>query len=186
MRAGRGAFSGASLCYHRFTLSTNDERPAATGDAAATLPDVLQFMRLLWGVAHGLETRSKKMTSELGVTGPQRLVLRVAGLFPGLSAGDLAAILHVHPSTLTGMLQRLTGQGLIARVPAASDRRRAVLRLTRKGARANASIKGTVEAAIADALRDTGERERAAAMRVLARLADRLQRPDSDTRTGVR
>jgi hypothetical protein len=65
------------------------------------LPDVLQFMQLLWAVVHGLERISKRMAGDIGVTGPQRLVLRVVGLFPGMSAGDLATVLHVHPSTLT-------------------------------------------------------------------------------------
>jgi DNA-binding MarR family transcriptional regulator len=64
-------------------------------------------MQLLWAVVHELEITSKRMTGEIGVTGPQRLVLRVVGLFPGLSAGELATILHLHPSTLTGVLQRL-------------------------------------------------------------------------------
>jgi DNA-binding MarR family transcriptional regulator len=44
------------------------------------------------------------MIGEVGVTGPQRLVLRVVGLFPGMSAGELATVLRVHPSTLTGVL----------------------------------------------------------------------------------
>lgn len=64
------------------------------------LPDVLQFMQLLWAVVHGLERTSKRMILDVGVTGPQRLVLRVVGLYPGVSAGELATILHVHPSTL--------------------------------------------------------------------------------------
>src|ERR671914_825909 len=93
-------------------------RTTSPGDPPATsdLPDVLQFMQLLWAVVHGLERTSKRMTHDIGVTGPQRLVLRVAGLFPGLSAGDLATILHVHPSTLTGVLQRLVDQGLLVRL----------------------------------------------------------------------
>lgn len=62
-------------------------------DTPAPLPDVLQFMRLLWAVVHGVEKTSKRVSAELGVTGPQRLVLRVVGLSPGLSAGDVAAIL---------------------------------------------------------------------------------------------
>src|ERR687890_2367311 len=90
------------------------------------LPDVLEFMQLLWAVVHGLEKTSKKMNEAIGVTGPQRLVLRVVGLFPGLSAGDLAAILHVHPSTLTGVLQRLVAQRWLKRVGDCQDRRRAV------------------------------------------------------------
>src|SRR6186997_1370368 len=102
------------------------------------LPDVLEFMQLLWAVVHGIERSSKGMAADLGVTGPQRLVLRVVGLFPGLSAGDLADVLHVHPSTLTGVLQRLVAQRLLVRVAAPADRRRAVLRLAPKGARANA------------------------------------------------
>jgi DNA-binding MarR family transcriptional regulator len=91
------------------------------------------------------------MTGTVGVTILQRLVLRVAGLFPGLSAGDLAALLHVHPSTLTGVIQRLVSQRLLGRTDDPRGLRRAVLRLTRRGARVNAVRLGTVEAAVAEA-----------------------------------
>ena len=141
----------------------------------ANLPDVLQFMQLLWAVVHGLERVSKRMIGEIGVTGPQRLVLRVVGLFPGISAGDLATVLRVHPSTLTGVLQRLVAQRLLARSDDPGDRRRAVLGLTKRGARVNAARRGTVEAAIAQALEGISERDRAATRRVLERLAAHLE-----------
>lgn len=146
-------------------------RIAALEDA---LPDSLQFMRLLWAVAHGLDRTSKMMARQIGVTGPQRLVLRVVGLFPGMSAGDLATVLHVHPSTLTGVLQRLVAQRLLARSDDPTDRRRAVLRLTKRGIRANAARHGTVEAAIAQALDGITDRDRMATKRVLERLAAHL------------
>lgn len=142
------------------------------------LPGVLQFMQLLWAVVHGVEKTSKRMTSEIGVTGPQRLVLRVVGLSPGVSAGDLAAILHVHPSTLTGVLQRLVGQRLLARVADPRDRRRVMLRLTARGSHANRASGGTVESAIAEALQGVSERDRLATQRVLARLARHLAGPE--------
>lgn len=135
-------------------------------------------MQLLWAVVHGLERSSKRMNSAIGVTGPQRLVLRVVGLFPGLSAGDLAAIMHVHPSTLTGVLQRLTSQHLLSRVDDPSDRRRAILRLTRGGRRVNTVRAGTVESAVAAALTRVSNVDRAATKRVLERLARHLQPPD--------
>jgi DNA-binding MarR family transcriptional regulator len=144
------------------------------------LPDVLQFMQLLWGVVHGLERTSKRMAHEVGITGPQRLVLRVVGLFPGLSAGHLAAILHVHPSTLTGVLHRLTSQRLLHRVEDKADRRRAVLRLTSRGARINVKTEGTVEEAVARALAGVSDRDRAAACRVLQRLTQRLAPAERD------
>ena len=56
-------------------------------DATYPLDPVLDFLRLLWSIEHGLQRMSKRMEGELGITGPQRLVLRIVGRFPGLSAG---------------------------------------------------------------------------------------------------
>ena len=99
---------------------------------------MLGFMRLLWAVAHGLESTSKRMGTELGVTGPQRLVLRLIGHYSRLSPGDLAQLLHVHPSSLTGVLGRLEQSKLLARRRDPSDGRRAILSLTAKGRALNA------------------------------------------------
>src|ERR1700726_1865441 len=84
-------------------------------DAAYPLEPVLDFMRLLWSIEHGLQRMSKRMEADLGITGPQRLVLRIVGQFPGLSAGELAGIVRLHPSTITGILQRLVTSGLLER-----------------------------------------------------------------------
>ena len=151
--------------------------PAARGVTAhaSELPDVLQFLQMLWAIVHGLQMHSKKMQSELGVTGPQRLVLRVVGLFPGVSAGALAAILHVHPSTLTGVLQRLGDQGMLRRIADAGDRRISLFWLTPRGSRVNALRRGTVEATVVDALKAVSPRDRAATQRVLTAVARRLK-----------
>jgi DNA-binding MarR family transcriptional regulator len=142
--------------------------------ARPALPDALQFMQMLWALSHALDRTSKQMADAIGVTGPQRLVLRVVGLQPGLSAGELAAILHVHPSTLTGVLQRLVLQKLVARTPDPADRRRAVLRLTRRGAQVNATARGTVEAAVTRAINGTTPQDRAACRRVIFRIVEQL------------
>lgn len=152
--------------------TTRPGRTAPSGGRA--LPDVLAFMQVLWAVAHRLDATSKRMRRSVGVTGPQRLALRVIGLFPRVSPGDLAGILHVHPSTLTGVLQRLTDRGLVLRTADPHDRRRAVLDLTRKGARANAASAGTVEAAVARTLASAEGRDVAATARVLELLARHL------------
>ena len=158
------------------------QEPTAIPPAPA-LPHGLQFMRLLWALAHGLDRRSKLMATRIGVTGPQRFVLRVVGLMPGVSAGDLADFLHVHPSTLTGILQRLVAQRLLVRTRDAADKRRAVLHLTPKGAQINAAIAGTVEAAVVLALDDMTPHDRAACQRVLERVTGQL---DPDVRTAAK
>jgi len=118
-----------------------------SGDVPA-LGDILDFMRLLWAVDHGLHSTSKRMNTSIGVTGPQRLVIRMTGKFPGISAGELAQILHVHKSSLTGVLQRLEARGLIKRAADPEDGRRAIFSLTAKGKELDAVRAGTVEQAI--------------------------------------
>ena len=97
----------------------------ANNEAEYELDPVLDFMRLLWSIEHGLQRMSKRMENEIGITGPQRLVLRVVGQFPGLSASEVAHIVRLHPSTITGVLQRLVARGLLERQRDPSDTRRA-------------------------------------------------------------
>ena len=58
------------------------------------------------------------MDDAFGVTGPQRLVIRIVGRFPGIPAGQLAATLRIHPSTVSDVVQRLERRGLIQRTRA--------------------------------------------------------------------
>ena len=77
--------------------------------------ETLKFMRVLWGLVHGLDVRSKWMERNLGVTGPQRLVVRMVGRQPGIAASEIAVALDLHPSTLTGILSRLEKRGYLTR-----------------------------------------------------------------------
>ncbi len=140
------------------------------------LGKVLDFMRLLWSVDHGLQSLSKRMDARLGVTGPQRLVIRIVGRFPDISPGEVADILKVHKSTLTGVLQRLEERGLIERKASPEDRRRALVRLTAAGQKVNAVRSGTVEAALRRAINKLPVDKLAAAEAVLAIIASELQR----------
>src|SRR5207237_9908523 len=79
---------------------------------------VLDFLRLLWAVDHALQSASKRMESNFGMTGPQRLVMRIVGRFPGIAAGRGGGSLPGHPSTLTGRLKRLAARGLVPRTTA--------------------------------------------------------------------
>src|SRR5438552_10967506 len=87
--------------------------------------ETLQFMQRLWELVHALDVRSKRMSLEIGVTGPQRLVIRLVGQRPNQTASEIAQTLGKHPSTLTGVLARLEERSLITREADAEDRRRA-------------------------------------------------------------
>ncbi len=151
----------------------HDEPPAG---APLPLGAVLDFMRLLWAVDHGLQSVSKRTEARHGVTGPQRVSIRVLGRHPNLAAGELARILHLHPSTLTGIVRRLVARKLVERVVDRRDRRRVLLRLTARGRALDRLEPGTAEAAAERVLARLGRRSLLAATKVLQTLAEELAR----------
>jgi MarR family transcriptional regulator, organic hydroperoxide resistance regulator len=144
------------------------------------LDPVLDFLRLLWSIEHGLQSTSKRMRAHLGVTGPQRLVLRVAAKSPGISAGEVAHIVRLHPSTLTGVIQRLVDKGLLVRGRDPVDTRRVRLRVAPRAKRVLRRTHGTVESAVETALRRLPGAQVRNARRVLLAIADALDSAPPD------
>lgn len=148
--------------------------PATEADDGKSSDPVLQFLRLMWAVDHKLQSVSKRMTTRIGLTGPQRFAVRCIGKQPGLAAGELASLLHLDPGTVTGILKRLEDARMIAREQDASDGRRMRLTLTRAGRAVDRRSAGTVEGAIKRVLRSASAGDVAAAARVFRRLAFEL------------
>jgi len=140
--------------------------------AIASLSDpTLVFLRTVWALDHGLQSHSKRMESSKGVTGPQRLVLRILELMPGAAPSELARILCFHKSTVTVILRKLQRSKLVKRSPHATDRRAVVLTLTAAGRRAVGQRSGTVEAVFRKTLAKLSSRDVQVAQRVLEDLA---------------
>ncbi len=138
--------------------------------------DTLLFMHQLWELMHALQVRSKRMARTLGVTGPQRLVIRLVGQRPNITARDLALTLGIHPSTLTGVLSRLERMKMIERTIDPSDRRRARFSLTDAGRQIDRVRKGTVEEAVRRALGHAGDTTIAKTTVMLSLLVTELTR----------
>jgi len=156
------------------TESANLGRVDANSEEGADLGPVLEFMKQLWAVDHGLQTISKRLESQHGITGPQRLVVRIVGRTPGISAGALAQILRMHPSTLTGILRRLETRGVITRKSDPNDARRALFMLTARGRKVDLLKTGTVESAVRRVLAKQPS-EASVAQKLLAALAFELE-----------
>ena len=145
------------------------------------LDPVLDFLRLLWRIEHSLQRKSKSMQLSLGVTGPQRLVLLIVGRMPGISPGELAGIVRLHPSTITGVLQRLERKKLLARTQDAADSRRARLHVLRRGRDLARRPAGTAEAAVAKALKQVDAAHLRSARTVLTTIAAALEDDRADS-----
>lgn len=135
-------------------------------------------MQRLWDLVHALDVRSKRMAKDLGITGPQRLVIRVVGQSPGCTANYLSSILGLHPSTMTGILTRLEAQQMLRREVDPEDRRRARFHLTSRGLEIDRARRGTVEAAVRRVLQRADPEVEAHTLEMLAMLVQELERDD--------
>jgi len=101
--------------------------------SAPALDDIQQVVQSLRRITKSIHEFSKAVDREFGITGPQLWAMRTINELGGCSAGDLAARLCVHPSTVTGVIQRLEEKKLIDRQKRSDDRRAVVLTLTPAG-----------------------------------------------------
>ena len=156
-----------------------DRVPARDVPRVKPIGETLLFMHSLWELSHAMQVASKRMARTLGVTGPQRLVIRILGQSPGITARALATTLGIHPSTLTGVLARLEKGGFIARRVDSEDRRRARFELTAAGLRVDREKRGTIAAAIRRAMMRAGDTTVARSAEMLSLLVTELLGKDS-------
>jgi DNA-binding MarR family transcriptional regulator len=135
---------------------------------------VLGFMKELWALEQGLNSRSKAMLSNHGVTGPQRLVVRIVSRLGPISPAQLARMLHIHRSSVTRLVRKLEARRIIRRTPDPRFPRRFLLELGARGGRVERLRAQTVESAVEAALRSATAQDVAATRGIIALVARRL------------
>ncbi|MGA8892594.1 MAG: MarR family transcriptional regulator [Anaeromyxobacteraceae bacterium] len=135
---------------------------------------VLDVMQVLWALTHALEARSKRMHRDLGITGPQRLLLRVVGQAPGCGPGTASRRLRLDPGTVTRLAAGLERQALLRKEVYPLDRRRKRLVLTARGSSLNRRHRATVEGAVREVLATATPGEVRLARKFIDRLTERL------------
>ena len=130
----------------------------------------LTFLQNLWELNHALERLSLQMQRHIGISAPQRFIVRCVGKYPGMTAGQLASLLHLDPGSVSSALRRLERMGLIERRRDPRDRRRVTLGLTTRGRSFDRPREGTVEAAVVGLLNACPEGKIETARSVIRRL----------------
>ena len=94
-------------------------------------------MQSLRRVFKAIHDYSKDVSANFGVTGPQLWALKTIAEEDSLPLGELSRKMYLHPSTISGVIDRLEGKGYVARVRDndRGDRRIINVELTLKGKR---------------------------------------------------
>ncbi|MCY1274212.1 Organic hydroperoxide resistance transcriptional regulator [compost metagenome] len=75
----------------------------------------------------------KPLLQELGLTYPQYIAMLVLWEQDGITVGEISARMLTDPGSLTPLLKRLEGEGLITRTRSSADERVVELHLTDRG-----------------------------------------------------
>ena len=92
-----------------------------------------QLCFALYAATHAITRTYRNRLNELGLTYPQYLVLLALMQQPMMTSGALARALKLDAGTLTPLLKRLAGAGLVARERRAEDERVVEITLTPAG-----------------------------------------------------
>lgn len=82
-----------------------------------------------------IDLRSKQLSKEIGLTGPQLLVIQQIGKMPGVMVRDIANQINLSAATVTvtSILDRLEAKNLVSRIRSSEDKRRVGVYLTDDG-----------------------------------------------------
>lgn len=114
-------------------MATSSRRQSQVADAShRDATEVVNCLRRLFKAIHEY---SKSTQRRFGLSSPQLWALRLLDKEPRQSLGGLAQRMYAHPSTVSGIVDRLVERGAITRVVDRRDRRGVRLSLTPRGRR---------------------------------------------------
>ena len=122
---GKGLTTNRSS--HKLLVMRNKKQGSSVTDL---VEEVMQDLRRIFKV---VETYSRSVETRFGITGPQLWALWELGRSAPLSLKNLAARMHLSPSTVVGVVDRLIAKDLVVREGDPVDRRRVCLSLSDKG-----------------------------------------------------
>ena len=135
--------------------------------------EILQSLRR---IIRSVEMYSKKLSSNHKVTGPQLVCLLTIGQHQPVIASRIAKHVHLSPSTVVGVLDRLEEKDLVTRERDQKDRRKVYVRLTEKGRELTCQAPSPLQDRLAQALHGLSALEQSTIALALEKIASLMDR----------
>ncbi len=95
-----------------------------------TISEIMQSLRRIF---KAIQLYSQEVSQNFGITGPQLWALKILSINGSLPLGQLSQKMYLHPSTISGVVDRLEQKGYVVRDRGHEDRRVVMVQLTPKG-----------------------------------------------------
>jgi DNA-binding MarR family transcriptional regulator len=123
-----------------------------TAHAAPDGDDTARVMDALRSIVRAVRLSGRAVERAIGISGAQLFVLEQLRDAPATSVNELAVRTSTHQSSVSTVVSRLARQGLVARTPAAKDRRRLEISITPRGQELLAAAPETAQSRMVAAL----------------------------------
>lgn len=87
-------------------------------------------------IIRAIDLHSKEIERKSSLTGPQLLIMKTINDLGSLSAGNIAKEVNLSQATITSIIDRLEGKGLLRRERDTQDKRKVIVSLTEIGQKA--------------------------------------------------
>lgn len=135
----------------------------------------LRILQALRRITRSMALHSRQLAAYSHITAPQLVCLRAVIALGPLTATAISREIHVSPSTVVGILDRLEDKGLIRRERSREDRRIVFVAATEAGIDLAKSTPSPLQKKLADALMALPELEQATITLSLERIVELME-----------
>jgi len=138
----------------------------------------LRILRALRRITRSVALHSRQLAAVSHITAPQLMCLRTVITNGPLTATAISRDMHVSPSTVVGILDRLEDKGLVRRERGREDRRIVFVSVTDAGRELAATAPSPLQKHLADGLNALPELEQATITLALERIVTLIENND--------
>lgn len=138
------------------------------------------IFRSLRRIMRAVDVYSHRLSADFGITNPQLLCLQSLIADGPLTTSALAKLVHLSPSTVVGILDRLESKAWIVRERSTRDRRIVLVHVTDAGVQLVETVPSPLQSRLAQGLDELTEAELMTIAHSLERIVDLLEVSDPE------
>jgi len=140
----------------------------------------LKILQSLRRIIRAVDIHSRKLSLDYKITGPQLIALLSIAEKGPLTLAAIAKDIHLSPSTLVGVVDRLVEKGYVIRERSTKDRRQINISLTEEGSSFVNDAPSPLQQTLAEALNELSTSEQATISRSLQQVVELMEAKELD------
>jgi len=177
---GTGSPAGLSQAVTMQAASAESSIPPSSSEQAPATRYDLRVFQSLRRIIRAVDLHSKKLSAQHKITGPQLMCLLAVADHEPVTGSAIARHVHLSPSTVIGILDRLEAKELIRRERDPKDRRLVRVSLAEQGRALVKSAPSLLQDKLAEAMNDLPEADQATIAGSLDQIVEMMEVRDVD------